>query len=218
MKQLDILGKLFGSMIRVKLLKFFLLNQESGFSVAEIATHLRVKPRIIKDELAELKRAGFIKPKIVIRVIKSKPKGKKKKIIETKKKTSGYIASKEFTLRDPLRNLLIESGGMNLADLPSRFHHVGKIGLFVVSGIFLHDPDRSMDMMIVGNRLNRKAIETEIKKMESEIGKELRYAIFDTTEFMYRLKMYDKLIRDIFDYPHHKIINKIDHPELVNSF
>jgi hypothetical protein len=39
-------------------------------------------------------------------------------------------------------------------------------------------------------------------------------ALFDTEEFMYRLKMYDKLLRDVLDYPHEKIVNKIDHPEL----
>jgi len=218
MKQLDILGKLFGSTIRVKLLKFFLLNQDAGFSVEDIAARLRLNPRLIKNELIELKKAGFIKPKVVIRVIKKKSKGKTKKVTEIKKKSNGYVAAKDFSLRTPLRDLLIESGGMNTTDFGVRFGHVGKIGLLVVSGIFLHDADRSMDMMIVGDRLDRKAIDTEVKKIESEIGKELRYAVFDTSEFMYRLKMYDKLIRDIFDYPHSKIINKIDHPELNNSF
>jgi hypothetical protein len=78
----------------------------------------------------------------------------------------------------------------------------------------MHDNDRMADLMIVGDRLDRKMIEGEIKKLESEVGKELRYALFDTEEFMYRLKMYDKLLRDVLDYPHEKIVNKIDHPEL----
>ena len=117
-------------------------------------------------------------------------------------------------MREPLRNLLIESGGMHIPDIAARFNSAGKITLFVVSGIFLQDPDRSTDLMIVGDRLDKKAIENEMRKIESEIGKELRYAVFDTPEFMYRLKMYDKLLRDIFDYPHQKVINKIDHPEL----
>jgi hypothetical protein len=87
------------------------------------------------------------------------------------------------------------------------------VGLFIVSGIFLHDNDRTMDLMIVRDRLNRKLIERRIKELEAEIGKELRYAIFENEEFMYRLNMYDKLLRDVLDYPHEKLINKIDHPE-----
>ena len=62
--------------------------------------------------------------------------------------------------------------------------------------------------------MNRKNIETEIKKIEADIGKELKYAVFDLDEFLYRLNMYDKLIRDVLDFPHEKLINKIDRPEL----
>ena len=45
--------------------------------------------------------------------------------------------------------------------------------------------------------------------MEAEIGKELRYAVLNTKEFIYRLDMYDKFIRDILDYPHERLIEKI---------
>jgi hypothetical protein len=103
---------------------------------------------------------------------------------------------------------------MNLRDLPSRFGKMGKVKLFIASGIFLRDPDRTMDVMIVGDQLNRGIIDRNVKELESEIGKELRYAVFGTDEFMYRLNMYDKLLRDVLDYPHEKLINKIDHPEL----
>ena len=207
MKQLDILGIVFGSTVRVKVLKFFLLNADVAFTVDEIATRLRVKPNLLKPELTSLAKVGFIKSKVVIKIIE-------KKYTKSKKKYNGFVANKNFILREPLRNLLIESGGMHIPDIAARFNSAGKITLFVVSGIFLQDPDRSTDLMIVGDRLDKKAIENEMRKIESEIGKELRYAVFDTPEFMYRLKMYDKLLRDIFDYPHQKVINKIDHPEL----
>ncbi len=207
MKQLDILGKLFGSATRVKALKFFLLNQDGGFAVSDVATRLRLKDAVVKKELSELAKIGFLKPKVVVLSVVGKRTTKKKKV-------NGFVANREFALREPLRNLLIESGGMHVPDLAVRFTGTGKISLFVLSGVFLHDADRMIDMMIVGDRLDRKAIDTEVKKIEAEIGKELRYAVFDTEEFMYRLKMYDKLLRDTFDYPHTKIISKIDLPEL----
>ena len=207
MKQLDILGKLFGSMIRVKLMKYFLLNQENPLSIDDLAERLRVKPKVIKPELIELAKVGMIKSKSVIKVTL---RGKK----TIKKKLQGYVANKEFSMSEPLRNLLIDAAGMHIPDLLPRFAKIGKVGLFIVSGIFLHDNDRTMDMMIVGDRLNRKLIEKRIKELEAEIGKELRYAIFENEEFLYRLNMYDKLLRDVLDYPHEKLINKIDHPEL----
>ena len=206
MKQLDILGKLFGSMARVKLMKYFLLNQESPIATEDLADRLRVKPKVIKADLDELVRVGMIKPKIVTKVTTN---GRK----TTKKKLKGYLATKEFSLSEPLRNLLIDAVGTNIPDLLPRFNKIGKVSLFIVSGIFLHDKDRTMDLMIVGDRLNRNLIDRRIKELEGEIGKELRYAVFEIDEFMYRLNMYDKLLRDVLDYPHEKLINKIDHPE-----
>lgn len=206
-KQLDILGKLFGSPTRVKLLKFFLLNAEMGYATTDIADRLRVKVSAIKNELAELASAGFIKSKVVTVVTVGKRK-------TSRKRAKGYVANPEFVLRAPLRELLIDSGSVHVPDLPRRFAKSGRIALLVVSGFFLHDNDRAMDLLIVGDRLNRKVVENEVKKIEADIGKELRWAMFDRDEFMYRLNMYDKLLRDMFDYPHTKVINKIDHPEL----
>jgi len=207
MKQLDILGKLFGLRVLVNLIKFFLLNQEAAFSVEDLAERLRVKPKIIKDDLIELTKVGLIKPKSVTKVT---VRGRK----TFRKKLKGYIALPEFTMSEPLRSLLVDAAGTHIPDLLPRFNKIGKVGLFLVSGIFLHDKDRTMDLMIVGDRLNRKLIERRIKELESEIGKELRYSIFEMEEFLYRLNMYDKLLRDVLDYPHEKLINKIDHPEL----
>ena len=206
-KQLDVLGNLFGSATRVKLLKFFLLNTSVGYSVDDIAGRLRVKPAVIRSELSDFAKAGFIKPRVVVVVTTGS-----RKVL--RKKKPGYISNTDFALRAPLRELLIDSGSVHLSDLPKKFAKSGKIGLLVASGFFLHDNDRSMDLMIVGNNLNRKNIETEIKKIEADIGKELKYAVFDTEEFVYRLNMYDKLIRDVLDFPHEKLINKIDRPEL----
>jgi predicted transcriptional regulator len=98
MKQLDILGKLFGSMVRVKLMKYFLLNQEAALSVEDLAERLRVKPKMIKADLVELAKVGMIKSKVVTKVT---VRGKK-----YQEKLQGYIANKEFTMSEPLRIFL----------------------------------------------------------------------------------------------------------------
>ena len=43
--------------------------------------------------------------------------------------------------------------------------------------------------------------------LEAEIGKELAYAVFDTPDFLYRANMYDKLVRDVIDFPHEKVLD-----------
>jgi hypothetical protein len=48
-----------------------------------------------------------------------------------------------------------------------------------------------------------------IKEIESGLGKEIKYAVLDTADFTYRLSSRDKLIRDVFDYPHNLILDKV---------
>ena len=35
------------------------------------------------------------------------------------------------------------------------------------------------------------------------------FATFDTDEFTYRINVYDRLVRDVLDYPHKKVLDKI---------
>ena len=64
-------------------------------------------------------------------------------------------------------------------------------------------------MLVVGDNLRRSQLDRIIKNMEAEIGKELNFASFETADFQYRLGMYDKLVRDILDYPHQKLVDKL---------
>ena len=45
--------------------------------------------------------------------------------------------------------------------------------------------------------------------LEAELGREIRYASFATEDFRYRTGVYDRLLRDVFDYPHRLLIDKI---------
>ena len=46
--------------------------------------------------------------------------------------------------------------------------------------------------------------------LEAEIGKEVRYAWMSTSDFFYRLNMSDRLLRDMFDYPHAIVLDRLD--------
>src|SRR3989338_2689319 len=85
-------------------------------------------------------------------------------------------------------------------------NNAGRVKLIILSGIFIKNKDSRVDFLVVGDKLKRGKIEEGIRKLEAEIGSELVYAIFDTKEFIYRLNMYDKLIRDILDYPHEIVL------------
>ena len=82
--------------------------------------------------------------------------------------------------------------------------------MVIVSGVFIQNPESRVDLLIVGDNLKKGAITRIVKTMEAEIGKELIFASFETPDFHYRLGMYDKLVRDILDYPHQKLLDKLN--------
>ena len=78
----------------------------------------------------------------------------------------------------------------------------------VASGFFTNVPDARVDLLLVGKKLKKSVIEKAIAVIESEIGKELTYALFETEDFLYRAHMYDKLVRDVIDFPHVKVVDR----------
>ena len=60
---MEILGKLFGSEARVKILRLFFLNEEMGFEMKEIEKRTKLKATTVRKEIVALKSIGFIKKK-----------------------------------------------------------------------------------------------------------------------------------------------------------
>ena len=73
----------------------------------------------------------------------------------------------------------------------------------------MNEFDRRIDVLIAVEKLNTSKIESAIRVLEAELGVEIKYAAFATADLMYRLGMYDKLTRDVFDYPHELLIDKV---------
>lgn len=213
---IEILAKIMGSAARVKLMRLFLFHPGVGFDKKGLIQKSKINPSILNAELLLLEKSSFIikKETVIVTetIIKKKATKNSPKKLETKvtkKRTMGYFLNPAFPLLDALQSLLLESELVTVPDLPARFKPAGKIKLFVTSGIFMRNPDQGLDLLIVGDKLNLSVVQKTIALLESEIGKELQYATFDTAEFLYRIKMYDKLIRDLFDYPHQKLINQL---------
>ncbi len=202
---MDILGKLFGSHARVKIMRLFLLNSEYAFENIDIAKKSKVPAVTTRKELLMLSKVGFLKKQSFFKEVPSRAKNKK----PTKKRVSGWQLDKTFPLLQPVKELLINTEPLGSKDITDRLHRCGNMKLVIISGAFIQNPDSRVDMLIVGDKLKKGAISNVLGVIESEVGKELSYTSLDTQEFKYRLSVYDKFIRDILDYPHIKIVNKI---------
>jgi hypothetical protein len=192
---MEILGKLFGSTARVKIIRLFLLNQEEGFEVSTIASRAKVTTTVTRSELRLLESIGFIKSKTIF-----------KETLRKKKKVSGWFFDAQFSFTKELESLVIGTGLFSGKELAASFKKAGKIKLLIASGVFLKNNQSPIDLLIVGDSLNKKLLEKNIKDIEAEIGRELVYGIFSVQEFMYRMEMYDKLVWDVIEFEHEKVI------------
>lgn len=203
---MDILEKLFGSAAKVKIIKLFLFNADLAFDVVQTAERAKVSKPVARREISNLEKIGFIKPKFYIKEIKRQ---KNRTIQSFRKRTNGWTLDQNFPHTEPLKSFLSSINPFKHKDIISKISRAGKIQLIIISGIFIKDPDSRVDLLVVGDGLRQSYLDRIIKTIESEIGIEIRYAAFETSEFNYRLSIFDKLIRDILDYPHEKIINKL---------
>ena len=197
MGPMETLAKLFGGQARVRIMRLFLLNGDSNFEIEDVVSRSRVMKNNARKEINALSAMGFIKQKTVS---KDGSRGSKKKV-------SAWSINPNFQYLQSIREILIDPTLLLQEDLPQRFKQVGKIKLMIVSGVFIGNSKSRADVLIVGDKLKKNILQQVIKSLEAEIGKELDYVVFDSEEFKYRIDMYDKLICDIIDLPHEKLID-----------
>jgi len=202
---METLTKLFGNAAKVKIIKLFVFNSNHPFDVRQVAERTKESIPKVRGEIHNLDKMGLIHSRVFYKNVEARKNGRK---TTRKVKTHGWILNDEFQSLDPLRYFLVHTNHLTHKDLIRKLSRGGALKILIVSGVFIQNPESRVDLLVVGDHIRRGVVENAIRTIEAEIGKEIRYAIFETTEFRYRLGMYDKLIRDILDFPHEKVLNK----------
>lgn len=187
---MDPLARLFGSPARVKLLRLFLFNDDMTFLAADAAFRARLSKDATRKELTQLTAAGIVRKR-------------------TGKSPLGYMADKRFPHYDALKVFLRTTTDVSDTAIVTSLKKAGTVRLVVLSGLFTGAIESKVDVLIVGDRMEEKPLASAIHVLEAELGRELRYACFSSEQFKYRLGVYDRLLRDVFDYPNRVIIDKI---------
>jgi hypothetical protein len=204
---MDILEKLFGSAAKVKIIKLFLFNPETAFDNSQTAERAKVSKGVSRKEIDNLEKIGFLKTRFYIKEVRRQ---KNRTIKIFRKRTNGWILDQKFPYTEAIKSFLSNINPFRHKDIVDKISRAGKIQLLIISGIFIKNPDSRVDLLVVGDGLKQSQLDNIMRTIESEIGREIRYAVFETSEFNYRYSIFDKLIRDILDYPHEKIINKLN--------
>lgn len=184
------LAKIFGSPARLKVLRLFLFNQSVGFALSEIADRTKLTPVSVRRELVDLIAAGLLRKKGARAAAK-------------------YQVNPRFEHLAPLDSFIRDTTSVRPQDMLATLRRAGVLRLVVLSGFFTGMTEPQVDLLVAGDALEERALIAAIRTLEAELGREIRYASFATTDFRYRRGVYDRLLRDVFDYPHRILLDKI---------
>ncbi len=187
---MDPLTRLFGSPARLKLLRLFIFNQGISLTLPEVATRSKLEKGVARRELAELTAAGFI--------------GKRGERAKTK-----YQTNPRFESLLALSRFIRETTVLRPPYIIATLKRAGPLRVVVLSGLFTGVLETQIDLLVVGDNLDARALAKAVHALEAELGREIRYAAFETADFRYRLGVYDRLLRDVFDYPHRVLLDRI---------
>jgi hypothetical protein len=192
---MDILEKIFDSNYRARVMKLFLFNPELILNSKTVAVKVKGREKDVRKEIFLLEKIHFLKKR------------------DTKnasgRKVFGWTINPQFKYIGALREFLLQVSPYTNEGLVRKLTQAGRIKLVVISGVFINDFETRVDLLVVGDKLKKNIFDKIVKEIESEVGRELQYATLESPDFEYRLGVGDKLIRDIFEYPHEIICNKI---------
>lgn len=191
----NFLEQLLGSPARGKILRLFILHQKETFTHVEVARRAKVGPQGANTEIDFLQKIGIIK--------EEKGDG-----TLARKKLSYFSINPDFKHLNTLSTFVHELSPTEYSDVERALRRTGRLTAVVLSGVFVGDTTRPADLIVVGDYLNEEKLEKAVRLFEPKYGREIRYVIFSTPEFRYRLTIQDRIIRDTLDYPHRVLINR----------
>jgi acylphosphatase len=192
---MEILEKIFGSATKARLMRTFVYNPETVFSLESLSKKIKARPNIIKKEINILDKADLIRRRVT-----KNSKGRK---------VTGWVLNPNFEYLEAFREFLLKVSPLTEDALARKLGLAGRVKLVVISGIFINEEQSRVDMLLVSDKPDEKRLKKILSEIESEFGREVTFVLLSSQDFTYRLGMGDKLIRDIFDFPHKVVLNKI---------
>ncbi|MBI5357417.1 transcriptional regulator [Candidatus Saccharibacteria bacterium] len=172
--------QLFGSKTRVKLLQLFYGNPNRSFYVREITRKIDEQLNSVRRELANLQSIGII----------SSENTNNKLYYEV---NQAYPHYKALASIFGVTKITIEDKG---EDDPLKA--IGRVDLAILTGQFTRDDRSGVDFLVVGD-INQTQLGKYVSELEKKEGKEIRYAMMPTREFLYRRGLNDRFLTNVME-------------------
>ncbi|MFH1392355.1 MAG: hypothetical protein ABIG90_01565 [bacterium] len=182
----EILEELFNSKTRAKVLKLMFRNPENGFRVKAVSERAKVDYFAARRELDKLKAI---------------------KIVNYRNKA--FVINPDFDFYNELKNLVLRSTPVAKEKILKQLKKIGKLKLIILSGVFVNTDNTRVDLFMVGEVIHKRKLETLLKNLEAEVGKEIDYVIMDSSEFRYRKNMFDKFVLEMLEGPKQILLDRV---------
>lgn len=206
----DFLGSLIGNSARARILRAFVFNETESLALRELAKRSGISPQALSREIRALEKMGVVRkaksgpaPKTAWKV----PKKKVKRSIAQKKEQAWGLDA-DFKYVRALSMFVHEVSPVRYDKIVAALKRAGKVSAIIISGAFMGDPTRPLDLLLAGDGLNETRVEQALRALEPHYGREIRYAALSTPEFRYRMTVEDRLIRETLDYPHLVLLDR----------
>ena len=181
------LGRLFGSESRAKIIKFFCSRSQQEFYLREISRVLDIQLNALSRELDNLEEIGFLTAR-------------------TLNNRKYYRVDEKFPLLGELKALLYKSVVLLERAIVKDLQKIRGFQVFILTGIFINQ-ETGTDILLVGS-VDRKKVHKLIASLSQQFYQDIRFTFLTPPEYKYRLEVTDKFIYNILNLSPIVIINK----------
>ncbi len=186
MTHAEILDSKYGS----ELLAFLLLAPPRAYSAKELSKRLKISDRVMSGLLKEFMHDSMVKQ-------------------FTRGNSRLYIVNSKHKLLPQIQASLVRNQKPYEDELFAAISKLGDVKAAFLSGAFTGQPQLPVDLLIVG-KVNLSKLDTFFKQCKTMLGFDPNYSVMSEEEFRIRNNTFDRFIKDVFDYPHLVVVDKIN--------
>jgi len=206
--EIALLEQFFGGPVKLKLWKVFLLNKTREFTLKDLVRLTKTKSTLLIPSLRDMMKQAIVE-------------GNKKVFVNEKQHKElaiFYKSTKDFPLNPEITQLILTAIPRSSEKVLSELTSLQRLKTVLLSGFFTSKLGLSnqifsttqspVDMLLVFEKIPANITEI-VTELEHKLGRDLRYAALDETDFKYRHSIGDKLIRDVLDFDHIVAMDKM---------
>lgn len=171
------------------LLAFLMVAPDRYFSVVELSRRIGLSSGSVTALLNDFLRDNLVKS-------------------VSRARAKVYAFNSRHHLAGDMQIWLQKHGHKYEDELFTAIAKVGEVKAVFLSGIFSGQPQLPVDILVVG-KVNLSKLNDFLQQCGKMMGTEINYSIMSAEEFKIRRDTFDRFIKDIFDYPHITVLDKI---------